>query len=576
MENRQGELVEIRAEYYGSEEEDGTFFFQKYRTFQVEGEGVRKGDYEPGNHQRPSINSPFAWSSLRVIQLGTKELLMKQVGQKYTCSNPQLTYDEAATNSRKRVREALEKAISAAPTNFWEAKKVEQIFVLARWFDKIFWEHPEMDPSLLDLAYTHQIKDKNQILLKLFSDRHFRPVFGKAFSQLTDKDKEELLAAIQLLLKGNPRLRPYQKERKEEAYLFLIPWQESLFRNAFSDCPNNSRIYLCTDRIKAFTTEQNNQLSQLDQIQKRLDGDPKRSLSLLLNDWSAHNALQTLWPSDKAPLSRALANRIHSQAALELAEWVKNLEAQPSSLAGLKEIEAIASTPAYRYSAEEAQQLAEVQLGQKAKQIIVDLMKTESNTLRTIDLQADPITASNRWYADFSRNYQERYGHQTAVQQVYKSYFNYRKQWLKKMEPQFHSELAAAKSESALNQIVAKFLQPENEQTTITLAYRAAIDQRRTAIIYQTRPVIGTYTAADILRISMQTTPTGEPTEEQMKLALFKYYAGVNEQIDQMANTNSTNPVEMLLGLFAQSAQQFKISVPYFEKLACQKSQNKP
>ena len=549
--------------------------------YSITGEVFNGNKYLPGKRSSSRSRTGFAFKEMTInTSSGSTAIQPRQVGRYYSCNYPVMKFNSVLSRQKAQVRNVIQQMYNAAPTSFWAAKKTEEkVFSLYKWSEKLWQEHPELTiKDIKGLQSSYRIKD--QTVFKIFRDDNFVPVFGKPFDQLSEKEKTALMKELGDLF-GKTR-STYVKFQKNEnkSFLYLLPWQYDFLKAAFSPC-SGYRKGVCTETVMNAIEQQRTSKQKYQQMLAQLRTNPNLELKKLDAYKSTVNSSAAyLWPSEQQKVLGLVAEKQGPAAEKALRAEATPLLNGPDTYQNLKAVEQLAGSYTFSKASEQLQREIGAQIKEKCASIRATLAHNELAKLDKIaQSKNDPIGQLISWHNTFCRQFDcNKNRFDNSITMVLNKEIQIRKQLVVSNKTAIAREIKNATSTSGLTRLRNKYLKPFYHDNAVFTDLKKLADDQEEIIIFKTKKIIGNYTYEQVLAIEAQTTATGEPTEDQMKLAIIKKKQGIKNKYDQVANSNpgSGDPVGWLYKWMAQSASGVSVSMPVFEKLGCIKSANRP
>ncbi|MEM9723530.1 MAG: hypothetical protein AAGA10_29960 [Bacteroidota bacterium] len=587
-----GQVQNCEIAYTGYTQE-GSLYLYAQLGYKVYGESYKKGEYIPGRRVIDGrYSSSFAYPEMRIpISQGTASITPQHTDNRYICRYPALLLDTEETQRYERIRRSLNDMIEKAPTSFVEAKTdQDKIFALYKWSEKLWREYPEMTIKEIS-GKLGGYGEKSQKPYKLFRNEHFNPVFGTSFTLLSDKNITKILDDLdKIFYKGQYSIREYKRSKDLKNFRYLLPWQYNFLKSAFKRCGQYDRS-MCRDNILKKLKEHQEQIKFYNVLLYRLENEPFSIYELERDKAKFKSNNSTLWPSEQKVVFETIERLEKTTADRDLINQVNELLRNPLSTMELQKIERLLSGTLYQKASKEKQIIAFQQLKAREEEITQKLIQDELVKLKIIsrDEELQIIDQVNEWYYEFCRRFDciER-PQRTDVQLALEEFKKVKETLITLNESMIEQEITRTNDRAQLNFVKNKYFEPfqHGDPSSVALykvlqEQEVLITQQEEIIRFKTEKIIGDFTLEKILEIEAQQTSTGEPTEDQMELAVLKKMLGVTEKFDQIAQS-SYNPdnhpiAELYRGVFKLGwVKGTNIRFDIFEKVGCIKSPDRP
>lgn len=565
------------AFYYYGAYENGTLSMHLLHHTEIVNEKLSKNRYYPGQKNVSRASGTLSYKQLKITS-GNKYINLEPIGPGMRYSSHKFYFDAERSAQAAKIRTIISNDLGVAPQQYFKAQRGEEkIAVLLKWGEQLFYQYPNINPKYLPhkpfISYKtrNSNEPKHDALYYLFSDNAFIPYFGKSFDRLTERERTQIREDINsgFGAKGGYRYT----SRPASPYLYLIVWQDDALKRALSP---STRYYdpLCLDKTRKAVQDRRLHKQKYEEF-----------ISLLAN----HNNLSTKELENmRNQVNKKLArlSYIEQEKVLSIINQREEVAAEKELIAAFDEL---AQAPHTFQTLQQAEKTyngirtskapsnirkAQSNRGKELISVVCSkLMEQEQEILSTI-VNIDQLA---KWYKTFDSRYQNFAGFSNSVNATYDLFFKQKALALSRSQSAFSKEIAACKNETALNRVERKYLHPFQEKEAIYNEYKTKLEERREEIQFYTKPIMGSYTLAEIQKIEAETTETGEPTEAQMRLAICKKMTGVSQRMKDMANTTVNGDlmagIIKVYGMIGSSAS-YRIST--FEKLGCIPARDKP
>lgn len=545
---------------------NGELILNKGQTREIKEEKLTASNYEPGEQQMATYFSAFAYNQLKLVPItGTKELRILQVNRTSTCSYPTLRYDAALTELHKGMNAAIQQKINNGPRSFFSAKTDnEKAFILYHWGQKLLQEYPNTSfDDLRDATSTTYLRKK--YLYKLFRDDQFSPFFETPIGQLDEKKKQQIINELLELRRTPPKIT------KNNNFRYLLTWQDDLLKAALTTC-SGTGYGVCERNVNQAVSDAKNVKVRYGEILNMLSVSNSLTLAQLNSIKVEIEKMEPgLWPSESNLLLKKHHDKEGPIAEAELLHQVSKLVTAYNDYANLQALEQAPSLELFNKVSPGIRDQQLLKIKQAQEKMLQQLVQAEMQSIQKIKSSADPFAASLKWYQDFQTKYGQSYANNSTVQQALKLYQDQRLVLLTSNKLKILAEIKQTTSAAALSQVDNKYMRPGLKGAPVYDELLEAFNTQQASIDFKTKKIMGGYTYEQILAIENKLTDSGEPTEEQMKLATLKIFYNATKRFENMANSKSD-----FYRWLGQENLMTQYKLTHFEKLGCVKATNRP
>lgn len=478
------------------------------------------------------------------------------------CADIVLIFDQQQSNAFRLYVNGQEKNPGRKITYPQASNSGERAAILAEWTGKIALEYPEMNPNKTEVGKLYRIA------YNLFADEYFTPYFGKRFDELSDRERKQIGSSM-------------RKAFTDDALGYLFSWEKGNLERAFLNETGSFNYHEVANAVVV----QRNKRKKYSEIMKRLNTDMPTVYAGDIDGFRKflNNEGPGLWPSELEQLKQGIESARLNASENTLTQKVdellasypgKDVESATGLMNAYNRNSGLFSNVGYEKRSTEEQRIFD-----RIDIVLRPLLEDEKRKLEQIVTDANALQNVNAWFAGFNG----KYG-QFNQSPLYKSLIDImlRKKWtaIEKNYTGVEKRINSAMLPE-LNHLEKEILTPDAGSTQYAAPAKKIqnlIDNRKAALKEQ--EVLQKQKAeADLwASIEREQTSTGEPTEQQMMLALNKSYLVTNAKMENLSRTkvNKEDPMSAVFALLGMGLKDTKIYVKSVRKIACEKAVGKP
>ena len=440
-----------------------------------------------------------------------------------------------------------------------------------KWTEQVSREYP--NDNMDRLHRSKQLK----LIYNLYSDKYFVPIFDKPFASLSDNKRTNLYNSGRRC----STLRPYSIA----APLHVAKWVPNKIFSYETTKTKAQEINILRNEFSSIITNLNN--SPNDFTLTQINGyknDLKRKYSVLLE-------------SEINLMSKLITSKESVIAEFEISSKLNQQLSEPNTYQTLQRLDKFKSINHYAISKLTLARQTKIDsdLNNKTIEILIPLMAVEKEKINNISLNVSGIEMNNKLYINFDNKYTS-FRKFNKVQEVYDDFRKNKSEIVLKNSSILEDKIKSATTVGQLNSLSKSFLSHSDFSNTTIKVYDNKIESkiklikqtelklkkeeqlRRQHLADEQKRLKAEKESAKLREMLDEKTPTGEPTDAQMKFAVVYQLQAANQSINNLSNGKNPNnsfgeKFQEIVGMMYKGT---KVSLKSFDKYACVKAVNKP
>lgn len=483
------------------------------------------------------------------------------------CSNFSLKKDNSKSEELKSTLATKKEVYKNAPSSLSKAKTdAERCIVFNKWSSRFPIEYPDLDIRRTQLGKVYPKA------INLFTDKHFVPVFGKPFDQMSQQERFYI---------GRKQIR---KCFLTKEYSYDFPWQRNIIDRPFS-LTNGSFSY---GEVASEVSYRRQLIEELKKEVSNLNSLPNSSESyrnVLTIQQNGKNKYSVLWPSEYKRFLGSASEARKRNAASAFTDIVNSTAGDLESYKELTALNNVVKDNPLVWSdlSPEIQNKEQKRIMNKIQSALVGYMQAERNKIDNLGSGLKAVENGTNWYRQFVSKFVDKF--QSSKIDKTLSYFGKRRSNdLANAERNIVSLINSSDNATETRKILSKYTGTAfDSETTAGLNIKEAGDNKFKVFAAQhqqeeeekRRRPCKEFASSEI------SAPAGPPTQEEMCTALWRKVEAINSHYDELGarcqnREFENNPLLAMqcLQLCGASAGKCDINVKItkFQKIACKKA----